>query len=197
MAIAWRINSLDVGLAFNLGKLTVDDLLDGLQQGAVGLTNSAFSGAQDALSSANQWLIDTASEHWPAAAGPLEAWRRGSESFMDEAGRQPRWLQELLYTGKLPAPAEVLGQGLYLGLHAGGDVFGSTFFNDGSPYVPTHRETSPSRRRRRWPIWSPTWSGPTTRATPTTPPTVRPSRSPWSRATRPASSSTSPAPPSR
>ena len=140
LSIVWRVNSLDVSLALGIGGLTVDDLLDGLQQAAISWTNSAFADAQDALASANQWLVDAAEQHWPAASAALQAWQRGSESFMGEAARQPRWLQELLYTGKLPAAAELLGQGLFLGLHAVGDATGSTFFDDGSPYVPTFRE---------------------------------------------------------
>lgn len=138
--ITWRINGLDIRLGFELGKLTLNDIGDGLQQGIIGLTNSAFAGAQDAVSGASQWLTE-AERFWPDAFGPLAAWMRGADRFMDEAGRQPRWLQDLLYTGKLPAPAEVLGRGLYLGMHAIGDATDTPFFNDGSPYVPSHRDT--------------------------------------------------------
>lgn len=143
-SVVVRLNGLDTTVALQLAALVLDDVGDGLSQGAIGLTNSAFAGAQDAVSASNQWLVDTAGSLWPPAAGPLAAWQRASNGFMDEAGRQPRWLQEMLYTGKLPAPAEVLGQGAYLGLHGVGDATGSQFFSDGSPYVPTLREVDTS-----------------------------------------------------
>lgn len=141
VSIVLRLNGFDGRTAFALGKLVVNDLLDGAQQTAIDWTNSGFAGAQDLLSGANQWMVDAAEVLWPDAVGPLQAWQRASNGFMDEAGRQPRWLQEMLYTGKLPAPSEVLGQGLYLGMHAVGDVTGTQFFDDGSPYVPTLRGT--------------------------------------------------------
>lgn len=139
LAIVWRINSLDAVLAMNLGRLTIEDLLDGAQQGLIDLTNTGFAEAQDSLSAANQWAVDAAEKLWPDAVGPLAAWQRGSESFMGEAGRQPRWLQDLLYTGRMPDAAEVIGHGAYLALHGIGDATGGAFFNDGSPYAPTHR----------------------------------------------------------
>ena len=141
LAIAWRTNQLDIALAVKLSKLAVDDLAHGAQERLIGLANSGFAGAQDALSAANQWLVGAAGGLWPDAAGPLAAWQRGSESFMGEAARQPRWLQDLLYTGRLPDAAEVIGHGTYLAMHAVGDSTGGPFFNDGSPYLPRLRDT--------------------------------------------------------
>lgn len=141
LAISFRLTGLDVGLAGQLGRLVLNDLADGLHQGVIDVTNTAFAGAQDLVSDGNQWLIDKAEQHWPDAVGPLSAWQRGSEKFLDEALTQPRWLQEMLYTGKLPDAAELLGGGLFQLGHGLGALTGTDLFHDGIGYVPTLRES--------------------------------------------------------
>lgn len=141
LSISFRLTGLDVGLAGQLGLLFLDDFADGVHQGLISGTNSLFAGAQDLIGSGNQWLVDKAHQYWPDAVGPLTAWQQGSERFFDEALTQPRWLQELLYTGNLPNPSELLGGGLFQLGHGLGAITGTSLFRDGIGYVPTLRES--------------------------------------------------------
>lgn len=142
IAIEFRLTGLDGMLAARLGGLVIQDVADGVQQGAIDLTNRASAIPGDLLSGANNWMVDWAEDNWPGAAGGLRAWQGGSEEFLGHLTRQPRWLQEMLYSGRMPHVAELLGGGLYTAGAAIGTVAPGDVFSDGTALVPHLRGTN-------------------------------------------------------
>lgn len=142
IAIEFRLTGMDGMLAARLTGLVIQDVADGVHQGAIDLTNSASAIPGDLLSGANNWLVDWAEDNWPAAAGSLRAWQSGSEEFLGHLTRQPRWLQEMLYTGRTPHVAELLGGGVYTVGAAIGTVAPGDAFSDGTALVPHLRGTN-------------------------------------------------------
>lgn len=64
----------------------------------------------------------------------------GLSRFIGETGQVPRWLDDLLYNGDLPQPAELLAQRIYIAGSAANLPASPAYpglFDDGSPHMPT------------------------------------------------------------